>query len=149
MAHGRNCSWSVSFTLLTFFCILCVSFGIIHKWRYANLDFCWPQPCHTNMAVFLTHLSIFALWPVVFWKYVLKLFGYIAFFKNLFLYFKKSYFNLNKPLYSYLRIRLNTLMYVDNTFMQKYAQIWFVLSVPKEFPLSLISMTSFMNAPSR
>ena len=28
------------------------------------------------------------------------------------------------PLYSYLRIHLNTLKYVDNVFMWKYAHIW-------------------------
>ena len=39
-------------------------------------------------------MSIFALWPVVFRKYIFILFKYFVFFKNVFLYFKKLYFNV-------------------------------------------------------
>ena len=44
-------------------------------------------------------LSVFALWPVVFWKYVFIQFKKVIFFKNVFLCFKKSYFNISMSKY--------------------------------------------------
>ena len=37
-------------------------------------------------------MSVFSLWPVLFWKYAFALFEYIVFFKNVFSYFRKLYF---------------------------------------------------------
>ena len=34
-------------------------------------------------------MSVFALWLVVFWKYVFVLLEYVVFFKNVFSYFRK------------------------------------------------------------
>ena len=106
---------------------------------------------------FLANMRVFALWPVVFWKYVFILLEYVVLKK---MYFRKSYVNVstskyvclktntpkyaysfvllksrirciifiriknqNTPMYSYLRIRLNTLLYVVFVFMRKYARL--------------------------
>ena len=90
-------------------------------------------------------MSVFALWPVRFWKYVFVLIKYVVFYTRVICYDylallplvigrsqKKnsgmSSFNVlwkiqNMPSYLYLWIRLNTLMYVDNIFRRKYSHI--------------------------
>ena len=62
-------------------------------------------------------MSFFALWPVLFAKNVLILLKYDNTFINVLWKIQ------NTPSYSYLRIRLSTLLYVINVFMQKYAHI--------------------------
>ena len=51
------------------------------------------------MYYILASMGVFALWPVIFWKYVFILFKYVVFLKNMFSYFKKSYFNVSTSKY--------------------------------------------------
>ena len=44
---------------------------------------------------FITSMSVFSLWPVVFWKYIFVLFKYVVFLKSVFLCFKKLYLNVS------------------------------------------------------
>ena len=81
--------------------------------------------------VLVARMSVFALWPVVFWKYVFGLVEYVVFFKNVFSYLKKSYLNVTmckyehknefsrKNLYTYAAVLIYTIKY---TFMRKYLQ---------------------------
>ena len=61
-------------------------------------------------------MSVFALWPVISWKYVFVQFEYVTFFKNLFLYFNKWYFNVTMCKY----VHKNERGYVDFFFQLNF-----------------------------